>query len=170
VCYLWLRSPKNLAHPRPCGPTRQSTGPPASRACRFAPRWRAPPAGYFYVSAQLPSVMFNVSFPARPHLIAVPRRLTFAARGLLPFASSPSFGLACAGAAEPLALHPRRRVAVGASWWRSVLARSAVGGFSATLLSFAGSAAKALPAAVSLTLRSRGRCAIKPRSAPELRR
>ena len=114
--------------------------------------------------------MFNVSFPARPHLFAVSRRLTFAARGVLSFAASPSFGLATAGAVEPQVLQPRRFVTVGASWGRSVLAHSAAAGFSATLLSFAGSAVKALPAAVSLTLRSRGRCAIKPRRAPELRR
>ena len=114
--------------------------------------------------------MFNVSFPARPHLFAVSRRLTFTAHGLLPFAASPSFGLATANSAEPHAYQPHRFLKVGASWARSVLARSAAGGFSATLLSFAGSAAKALPAAVSLTLRSRGRCAIKPRSAPELQR
>jgi hypothetical protein len=114
--------------------------------------------------------MFNVSFPSVPHLVAVPQRLTFAARGLLPFAASPSFGLVTAGAAEPCAWHPSRGVAVCGSWGRSGLARSATGAFSATLLSFAGLAAKALPAAVSLTLRSRGRCAIKPRSAPELER
>jgi len=38
---------------------------------------------------------------AIPCLIAVPQRLTFAARGLLSFAASPSFGLATAGAVEP---------------------------------------------------------------------
>jgi hypothetical protein len=115
--------------------------------------------------------MFNVSFPARPHLIAVPRRLTFAARGVLPFAVLPPALPAASPAAQPASFTlPRRRVAVGGSWGRSAPARSALGAFSATLLSFAGSAAKALPAAVSLTLRSRGRCAIKPRSAPELRR
>ena len=122
------------------------------------------------VSAQLPYLMPNAQFSSLPCLIAVPQRLTFAAHGLLPFAASPSFGLATANAAEPHALQPHRFLTVGASWGRSVLARSAAGGFSATLLSFAGSAVKALPAAVSLTLRSRGRCAIKPRSAPELQR
>jgi hypothetical protein len=82
----------------------------------------------------------------------------------------PAHGLATVGAAEPLALHPQRSVAVGASCQRSVLAGSAVGAFSVTLLSFAGSAAKALPAAVSLTLRSRGRVQAALARAPELRR
>jgi len=114
--------------------------------------------------------MLNASIPVRPYLFAVPRRPTIAARGVLPFAASPWFGVATAGAVEPDALHPHRRVAVSVSWKRSVLAL--LGGWRVFCYAFVirWPGRQSTSGRCLANTAFQGRCATKPRSAPELRR